>query len=206
MRGRPGEPPAWTPSKPFATSEAFRRPRGLAPGARQDQRSYMSFIPFDTLPDDARLWCFGASRALEAPQEARLVDSMEAFVSDWTAHRRDLQAGFEWLNGQFLVIGVDESDAGASGCSIDALSGHLRQLGRELELDLLDSMPVWYRDPTGQVRAVSRGEFTDMARRGEVSANTPVFDLTLTRLGDLRAGGLEGAAGRTWHRVLLTPG
>ena len=93
----------------------------------------MSLIPFDTLPDDARLWCFGASRAPDAPTTELLLDSMRAFVAEWTAHRRDLHAGFDWLHGRFLLIGVDESRAGASGCSIDALTGHLRRLGAELD-------------------------------------------------------------------------
>lgn len=163
----------------------------------------MSLIPFDTLPDDARLWCFGASRAPDASATEFLVDSMRTFVAEWTAHRRDLQAGFDWLHGRFLLIAVDESRAGASGCSIDALTGHLRRLGAELDLDLLDSMPVWYRAPAGDIRMVARAEFSDLAARGEVSADTPVFDLTLTRLGDARYGGLETAAGSAWQRSLL---
>jgi len=163
----------------------------------------MSLIPFDTLPDDARLWCIGASRAPDAPTTELLFDSMRAFVAEWTAHRRDLHAGFDWLHGRFLLIGVDESRAGASGCSIDALTGHLRRLGAELDLDLLDSMPVWFRDTAGDIRMVSRAQFSDLAARGDVSADSPVFDLTLTRLGDARAGGLETPAGTAWQRSLL---
>jgi hypothetical protein len=164
----------------------------------------MSLVSFDALPDNARLWCFGASRAPDASETVRLLDSMRGFVSEWTAHRRDLQAGFAWVHGRFLLIGVDESRAGASGCSIDALTGHLKNLGSELNLDLRDSMPVWFRDGAGGIRAVSRAEFTGLGHAGEVTASTPVFDLTLDRLGDVRSGLLETAAGSAWHRVLLT--
>ena len=101
---------------------------------------------------------------------------------------------------------LDESRAGASGCSIDALTGHLRSLGSELEMELLDSMPVWFRDSSGDIRLVSRSAFGDLAREGEVSVRTPVFDLTLSRLGDLRSGGLETPAGSAWHRGLLPQG
>jgi hypothetical protein len=166
----------------------------------------MSLVDFNDLPDDARLLCFGASRAADASETDHLLNSMGAFVAEWTAHRRDLQAGFDWLHDRFLLIGVDESSAGASGCSIDALSGHLRNLGTELGVDLLDSMPVWFRDPTGQIRMVSRSDFADLASRGEVSATTPVFDLTLTRLGDARSGRLETSAGSAWQRGLLASG
>lgn len=166
----------------------------------------MSLISFDALPDGARLWCFGASRAPDASETERLFDSMEAFVTEWTAHRRDLHAGFDWQHERFLLIAVDESRAGASGCSIDALTGHLRNLGSELEMELLDAMPVWFRDSSGGIRMASRGAFGDLAREGEVSADTRVFDLTLTRLGDLRSGGLEVPAGSAWHRGLLPAG
>lgn len=166
----------------------------------------MSLVSFDDLPDDARLWCFGASRATDASETDHLMNAMRAFAAEWTAHRRDLQAGFDWLHERFLLIGVDESNAGASGCSIDALSGHLRSLGTEIGLDLLDSMPVWFRDPSGHIHMVSRSAFGDLARQGEVSPHTPVFDLTLSRLGDLRSGGLETPAGTAWHRSLLPPG
>jgi hypothetical protein len=163
----------------------------------------MSLISFDALPDDARLWCFGASRTADATETKQLLESMRGFVDEWTAHRRDLHAGFDWVHERFLLIGVDESRAGASGCSLDALTGHLRGIGTELDLDLLDSMPVWFRDASGELRAVSRTEFGELAALGEVSASTPVFDLTLARLGDLRDGRLEAAAGSTWHRALL---
>jgi len=163
----------------------------------------MSLIPFDTLPDDARLWCFGASRAPDASTAELLSDSMRAFIAEWTAHRRDLHAGFDWLHGRFLLIGVDESRAGASGCSIDALTGHLKRLGAELDVDLLDAMPVWFRGTAGDIRMVSRADFSDLAAQGVVTTDTPVFDLTLTRLGDARAGGLETRAGSAWQRSLL---
>ncbi len=181
-------------------------PATLAPGARRDQRSRMSLVSFESLPDQARLWCFGASQRLDDHQTQRLQDSMADFVSEWTAHRRDLRAGFTLLHGHFLLVAVDESAAGASGCSIDALMGRLRSLGTALDLDFLDSMPVWYRDPSGRIGTTSRAGFTDLGRSRKVSASTPVFDLTLTKLADLRAGRLEATAGDTWHRGLLTPG
>ena len=180
--------------------------RGLAPGTRPDERSGMSLVSFDVLPDEAHVWCFGTSREPSSSERERLVGSVREFVSRWTAHGRDLRAGVEWLHDRFLLIGLDESNASASGCSVDALTAHLRHLGAELDLDLLDSAPVWYRDSTGHVQRVSRSDFTDLAARGEVSPHTPVFDLTLSRLGDLRSGRLEADAGSTWHRSLLAAG
>ena len=165
----------------------------------------MSLVPFDTLPGEARLWCFGSSRELDEVRVRAAQDAMSRFVEEWTAHRRNLRAGFALLHGRFLLVAVDESMTGASGCSIDALMGQLRSLGSELEVDFLDSLPVWLRQSDGTVRSVSRADFSDMARTGQAAETTPVFDLTVGRVADLREGRFEAPAARTWHRVLLHP-
>jgi len=164
----------------------------------------MSHVPFADLPPDARLWCFGASRPLEDEETARIETSMASFLSEWTAHRRDLHAGFEWAHGRFLVVAVDESRADASGCSIDALTRRLKELGAELGLDLLDGAPVWFRDADGAIRTTSRTDFVGLAREGTVGPGTRVFDLTVDRVGRFRERRLESAAGDAWHRMLLT--
>jgi hypothetical protein len=166
----------------------------------------MSLVPLETLPDEARVWCFGASRALEDDEQSSVVDSMSGFIEQWTAHRKDLRAALDVLHGRFMIVAVDESVAGASGCSLDALMRQLREIGHLYDADWLDSEPVWYRDTAGQIQSVGREAFRAMASRGEVSDRTSVFDLTISRLADLRAGRLEAGAGMTWHRRLLPTG
>jgi len=156
-----------------------------------------------SLPSEARTWCYGAS---VQPTEAalRLVGKeLAAFLEIWTAHGADLRAGFDWLHDRFLVIAVDESVSGASGCSIDALTSQLRRLEEESGVELLDAAPVWYRGPAGDVRHVSREEFGRLAAEGSVCGTTPVFDLTVQNLGAVRTGSWEVEAGRSWHARLL---
>jgi hypothetical protein len=145
----------------------------------------MSLVPFRALPDDARLWCFAASRPPDGAETARLLDTVQRFAQEWTAHGHELRVGIEWLHHRFLVIGVDESRAGASGCSLDALLRALHDLGSELNL------------------RCGRQEFRELGETGHVDSSTPVFDLTLSRAADIRAGRLEVPAGSSWHRSLL---
>jgi hypothetical protein len=163
----------------------------------------MSLVPLADLPDDARVWCFGADPEPGPDTAGRLLEEMRAFVSEWTAHRKALRAGVAWRSDRFLCVAVDESAAGASGCSIDALSDRLRELERELGVSLLDAAPVWYRDAAGTVRSVSRETFRALAARGEIGADTPAFDLTVATLGELRAGRLERPVRESWHARLL---
>jgi hypothetical protein len=154
------------------------------------------------LPDDARLWVFGANRPLAGQEASRLNEQTARFLEGWAAHGEELAAAFDWRYDRFLIIALDERQAAASGCSIDALMGHVRKLESELGVDLVDGSPVWYRDGE-EIRRVSRREFGELAASGDVSGRTVVFDLTVGRLGELRAGRWELAANSSWHGQLL---
>lgn len=165
----------------------------------------MSLNELTTLPDEARLWCFAADRPL-APEEADLLtDRISAFLGGWKAHAQELRVGFELRESRFLFVAVDERQAAASGCSIDALVGELRELEREIGADLIDGSAVWYRDPSGAIATVSRPDFRRLGEEGSVGPATPVFDLTLGTVGQLRHGGLEVPVRDSWHASLLTP-
>lgn len=155
------------------------------------------------LPDTARLWLFGASRPLEPAEEERLLERVDAFVRKWAAHGHPLAAAREWREGRFLLVAVDDRITPPSGCSIDALIRTLSTLETELGIELVGNAPVWYRDADGQPVRVSRPAFKALARKGAVTAGTTVFDLSLTRLSELREGRFEGPAGAHWHARLL---
>lgn len=163
----------------------------------------MSRIPFDELPDSARVWIFGADRSPSPSESAHLLDALSRFVEDWTAHREELYAAVDWRHHRFLLVGLDESRVPASGCSIDALMNRVGELGEKLGVELLEGSPVWFRDPDGRVRQVSREAFRRLARQGEVDEDTPVFDLTVTRMEEAREGRWERPAAESWHRELL---
>jgi len=163
----------------------------------------VSLVPISSLPPDARTWCFGASARPADSALDRLGTDLAEFLETWTAHRADLRAGFEWIHGRFLVVAVDESTTGASGCSVDALTAEIKRLEQEAGVELLDAAPVWFRESSGEVRRVTREGFRRLAAEGSVTAATPVFDLTVESLGAVRTGGWEVEAGRSWHARLL---
>ncbi|MFC1575758.1 hypothetical protein ACFL5A_03845 [Gemmatimonadota bacterium] len=158
----------------------------------------MPVIPFHQLPDQARLWVFPSHRTLSQEEEGRLLGAVDAFLEDWAAHGSPLPAGRDWRHGCFLLVAVDESTAPPSGCSIDSLANQLKDLGRELGVELLDHAPVFFRKGEELVR-VTRREFRSLVDAGEVTLDTPVFDNSITRLGQL-GGDWEKPAGASWHR------
>lgn len=159
-------------------------------------------VPFADLPDDARIWIFSASRPLDDATGARLLSQVDAWLDQWKAHGVPLTCAREWRDDRFLVIGVDQSQAGASGCSIDALFRVLRDCERESGTPLVAGGRVFYREMSGDIVCTDRDGFRALAGSGLADARTRVFDPTLTVARDYRAG-FERAAGESWHVSLL---
>ena len=164
----------------------------------------MPRIDFSQLPEDARVWIFAAERSLNAGEQGRLLAHVDRFIGQWVAHDTPLTAGRELRYDRFLFVAVDQRMAGPSGCSIDALVRQMKQLEQELGVELVNHAPVVFR-AGGEIRRVRRDQFAALASAGEVDPRTTVFDNSLTRLGDVRAGRWETPAANAWHARAFFP-
>ena len=159
----------------------------------------MPAVPFQHLPDDARLWVFAAERPLDDAQQAGLLAHVDAFLHRWAAHGSPVVGGREMRHGRFLLVGADERATGVSGCSIDTLFRTLGELEGQMGVTMRDASLVFWRDAAGQVQAAPRPAFRERVRAGEVDADTPVFDNTVGTVGDLRGGRWELPMRESWH-------
>ena len=162
----------------------------------------MPIVPFTELPNDSRVWIFGSDPALSSDAAARLLGEVDRFLAQWKAHGAPLTCARDWSHDRFLTIGVDTTQENASGCSIDGLFRTLQGLERALDARLLAGGRVFYRDAAGAVHTASRDQFASRAARREVSADTPVFDTTLTTAADRRHR-FETTARESWVGKLL---
>jgi hypothetical protein len=149
------------------------------------------------LSDDARIWVFGISPALNPSQEQTLLDAVDRFLAAWAAHGTPITSSRELREGSFLIIAVEKT-AETSGCSIDRLFGTLQQLERAFGVSILDSARVFFRHGDGRVDAMTRAEFREKGDR-----HTVVFDTTAESLRSIRNGEWERLAEKSWHRGLL---
>ena len=158
----------------------------------------MPRTPLATLPDGARLWVFAAERPLIPAEREALLADVDAFLDQWAAHGVPLTSARDWRYDRFLLVAVDEAAAGASGCSIDALTRLLKAHEARLGIALLDNSPVTYRDGE-RIARVSRSEFGTLADQGTVGIETTVFDNTVSTVGAVRSGQWERPARGAWH-------
>lgn len=162
----------------------------------------MPNVPFDQLPGDARVWVFASDRPVTGEHAARLLAAVDDYLARWAAHGQPLTAARDWTNDRFLAIAVDQRDAHASGCSIDGLFRLLQQVGGQIGTSLVGGGRVHFRDAAGAIRTVPRHEFSEHAARGDVTAQTLVFDPTVATAAEWRER-FERPARESWHAALL---
>ena len=165
----------------------------------------MPITNFDTLPDSARIWVYGSEPALSAANAKDMLEEVDRFLHGWKAHGVPLHSGRNWADDRFLTIGVDQDQEGASGCSIDGLFRTLKGLEASVGGQLVTTGLVYFRARDGEIRAVTRDEFTRLSAAGEIDGNTEVFDLSVTTLAEWKAR-FRSRAADSWHGSLMSSG
>lgn len=156
---------------------------------------------FNSLPDTSRVWIYQANRSFTEEEIQEISNKLSVFLEQWTAHGSDLRAGFEIKYRRFIVIALDQEQATASGCSIDASVHFIQQLEKDYNVDLMDKMNVSYKQ--GEFIAYKTlTDFRKMAKQKAVSRNTIVFNNLVTNLSEYKEN-WEVPASESWHSRFL---
>jgi len=105
---------------------------------------------FEGFSDDSRVWLYNASRPISPTEAAFVQENLEHFASHWKAHSTPLKAKACMLNEFTIAFVVDQSEASASGCSVDSSVRFVKELGKELEVDFFNRMQVVVENQAGQ--------------------------------------------------------
>ncbi len=142
-------------------------------------------VPFDTLPSQARLWIYQSNRVLSDTELGELKKRVEPFLISWTAHRQDLKASYQILDNCFIMLAVDESNQGATGCSIDASVHFLQEVERDLQVKLLDRAQIAYRQGS-QLGFASMRSLKEKVKAGDLASDTKIYNNSVIQLGQLK--------------------
>jgi hypothetical protein len=161
----------------------------------------MTLVAFKELPDSARIWIFGSETPLNGAVADSLLAEVDGYLDQWKAHGFPLRAAREWKDNRFLVIGIDPTVEQASGCSIDGLFRALQNMQKTIGAQIVGGGRVFYRDAEGATHSVTREEFSSLTAAGTIKKETPVFDTSITRLDEWKAG-FEKPLADSWAAAL----
>ena len=154
------------------------------------------YIPFDELPQHARLWIYQADRPLAEAEQAEIKPLLQRFAEEWSSHGTGLQASAKLLHNQFLVLANNESATSASGCSIDKSVHFVRELEQRFSVSFFDRTRLAFLRE-GQVEVISMQELKDKVTVGEIDQNTLYFDTLVHHYGELQEA-WPRPAGNSW--------
>lgn len=158
-------------------------------------------IDFESLVDTSRIWIYQSNRSFSSEELEEIKQALSQFLSEWTAHGSELQAGFEIKYNRFIVIALDQTKAGASGCSIDASVHFIQGLEKKYGVELLDRMNVSFKQ--GEYIAYKPlKDFKKMVKDKAVSKNTIVFNNLVTNKLEYQ-NHWEVPASESWHSRFL---
>jgi hypothetical protein len=155
----------------------------------------------EKLPNNTRVWVYLSNRPFTEKEQVVLNSQLAAFAQHWTAHNLQLQAFSTVFDNQFIALMVDESKAGASGCSIDKSIHFLQSIESQYDVKLFDRWLFAYQHHE-EIRTADRNEFTRLYRTGILNDDTLVFDTMINVLGDFKTKRWKPLA-KSWHKRLI---
>ena len=127
------------------------------------------------ISEHSRVWIYQANRTLTSQEVELIQQKLNAFTSQWLAHGHELLALAEVRYNQFIILSVDEQQAGATGCSIDNSVKLMLELEKQFNINLFDRFQLAYRDGEN-INTCNRTEFEELLRTGSLNSETIVFN------------------------------
>ena len=138
-------------------------------------------VDFNTTSDQSRIWIYAAEQKLTNEQENHILKSISNHLQNWEAHKVPLTAGVTILEHHFIIIALDESKNGASGCSIDTLQNTIQNLEKELSVFLLNRLNVFCRIDD-KIHCIPTTKLSENANK-----ETLFYDLTIQNKSELHS-------------------
>ncbi|MEX2594495.1 MAG: hypothetical protein WD426_17125 [Anditalea sp.] len=142
------------------------------------------YIPFKEMPETARIWIYQSTRKFNPKEKEFVTGILTAFCDQWNTHGALMPSSFEIKYDQIIVLSVDESNLGASGCSIDSSVRTLREIEQKLEVNLLDQGKISFIKD-GNVLTGKLQEIREYIQGGNLREETPVFNPMVNKKEDL---------------------
>lgn len=156
-------------------------------------------VAFNTLPESSRVWIYQADRLFTKEDKEIISTALSSFLQQWTAHGNTLKAAFDLPFDHFIIIGLDEQQADASGCSIDGLFRVLQQLSAETQIDFFNRNRIAFKKQEDIV-LIDRALLKEKA--SEWNARTLTFNNLVQTKAALQTEWIVPAEG-TWLKRYL---
>lgn len=136
------------------------------------------------MPNYARVWVYQANKNLTDSEVQIIQQILENQIDNWAAHGADLAGSVQVLHNRFVVVSVDEMQNQASGCSIDASTRWLKDLGAELNIDFFDRSVAFLQND--ELQTVEINKIKLLVTDDILTSNTLIFNNLVSNIKEFK--------------------
>jgi hypothetical protein len=155
-------------------------------------------VPFNQMPDHARLWVYVSSRNFTPEEELNVEEKLRQFVNGWETHGAAMSGSYEISNHRIIVLAADEKFLAASGCSIDKQVHLIKSIENEMNPTLLDKLWVYVQSRDGLV-SHKLSALKSLIEQGMITHNSLILNNLCPTVGDWRKESFVPAS-NTWTK------
>jgi hypothetical protein len=163
---------------------------------------------FEDLAGHSKVWIYQSNKPFNDIDIAEISTSTEVFINSWQSHGSEMNASFKIFYNRFLVVALDETSAGASGCGIDKLFHHIKKLETKLQINFFDRLIIYYvnqdlieTNQLNDLSAVQQTHFSNL-KESNISPSSSIFDNTISVKNELNSNWLV-KANKSWLATYL---
>ncbi len=154
------------------------------------------------LANGARVWIYQSTREFTDAETRAISEACDRFTTDWAAHGKNLTADYGIYFNRFICLFVDETNEGASGCSIDSSVHFIQEIERSLKVSLFGRTDVAYVTDSGEIETVHMNDVARAKELGHINGESIVFNNLVATLGEMKSGWMVPIS-NSWHARLL---
>lgn len=141
-------------------------------------------IPFDNMPDHARVWVYQTNKNLTDLEVHNVEQFLKNQINAWAAHGADLAGSVQVLYNRFVIVTVDEMQNQVSGCSIDASTRWLKDLGAELTIDFFDRSVAFLKN--NELQTAEIGKIKSLVTDEILTPETLIFNNLVSNIQEFK--------------------
>jgi hypothetical protein len=127
------------------------------------------------LDNSSRVWIYPSSEEFSHDELEMIRPEIFNFMDQWTSHNRTLVSYGNIFHKRFLALFVDESIAGASGCSIDSSVHFVKHIGSKYNKDFFNRQEVYVLENEEVVKYQLK-DLKSLNETGKINRDTLFFD------------------------------
>ena len=153
------------------------------------------------LDDNSRVWIYQADSFFEEEELYDVIPTIGGFVDQWISHSNSLRAYGNIFHQRFICLFVDESQSGASGCSIDSSVRFVNDIGSRYGKNMIEREHFGYIQDD-EVKFIHMNKLEEAYKNKQISDDTLFFDNLVQNKADFISSWLKPLS-QSWHKRFI---